>query len=567
MSKLFISHPCRGLRKSWTLLLIVYATINQSFGQTFTNNLPISEIAGTGTAIPTTYSLQQIPIGFSFSFYGNAFTDVYLAPNGALRFGTGLAGGIIPYGNYMSNSLYYPNNWNMIAFALSDYVKPGIYGTPVMNYFTSGTAPNRVLVINFKNISLNNVALSSNPDAIVSVQLQLYEGSNTIEIHNIKNKSFGTGFSYYRTFGVSNSTGSLYASLSGYDNVNNFNLDNKMVRIQTCTPTTTIPSFTKSATTITCGRDAVTLTGAGCPVGFSYLWSDGQTGTIVTARPKLTSSYSLACISADHCVGTSSVTQSISVTNPIPTITASGTVICPSSTKTLTANVSPVGGTYQWFRNGTLLSGSTTSTYAADSATKFKVRYSIGSCVMLSDSIVMTRGLKPAKPTITGPSTYCVGGYAILTANGCTGTVNWVSGVSSSSNPVYVSPTVATVYAATCTNADGCVSGNSDGLTVAPITTSPPTILSNLSTVCGGDSITLTATGCSGTVQWNDGGIGNVYKRIITAISTTITAQCFDNGCTSINSNSLTITGTQPSPTVSYSNRFFVNFGERLLLP
>jgi hypothetical protein len=553
MSKLFTSYPHQGLRKSWILSLIIYATINQSFGQTLTNNLPISEIAGTGTAIPTTYSLQQIPIGFSFSFYGTAYTDVYLAPNGALRFGTGLAGGSLPYNGGMLNAYYYPENRNMIAFALGFEVRPGVYGTPLMNYFTTGTAPNRVLVINFKNVSLNNGSLYINPDAIVSVQLQLYEGSNTIEVHNIKNKSFGTGFAYGRTFGISNSTGSLYPALPGYDGSYTFNLDNKMVRIQSCTPSAA-PTFTKSATTIACGGDAVTLTGSGCASGSTYNWSNGQVGNPITVRPKLTTSYSVACFSADHCLGTSSASQSVTVTNSSPTISTAGTVICPSSTKTLTANVSVSGGTYQWFRNGILLSGSTSATYAADSATKFKVRYSVGSCVMLSDSVVMTRGVKPAKPTITGLSTYCAGGYSTLTANGCVGTINWVSGISSSSNSVNVSPAVATVYAATCTNADGCVSANSDGLTVSPITTSAPTISTTLSTVCGGDSITLTATGCSGTVQWNDGGIGNVYKRIISAISTTITAQCFDNGCTSINSNSLPITATQPSPTVSYSN-------------
>ena len=203
------------------LLLTFFMTVllGKSIGQTFTNNLPVKEIAGTGTTIPSTYVLQQIPIGFSFNFYGNAYTDVYLSPNGYLRFGTGLAGTSPLSAFPMYYAYYYATYRNIIAFAFGDYVKPGTYGTPILNYFTTGTAPNRVLVINFKGVSLDATPLATDPDAIINLQLQLFEGSNTVEVHNTKNKSFGSGFTSNRTFGTSNMTGTIYPALSGYDYV------------------------------------------------------------------------------------------------------------------------------------------------------------------------------------------------------------------------------------------------------------------------------------------------------------------------------------------------------------
>lgn len=545
------------MKKLLLLLLFLIVFLGEIIGQTFTNNLPVSDIAGTGTAIPSTHVLQQIPIGFSFSFYGSSYTDVYLAPNGALRFGTGLAGGANPYDGPMYYAQYYSNNRNMLAFALDYYVRPGVYASPVMNYFTTGIAPNRVLVINFKNISLNNASLSTNPDAIVSVQLQLYEGSNTIEVHNLKNKSFGAGFAYNRTFGISNSTGSLYPNLPSYDYSATFNLDNKMVRIQTCTPPTQVPTVSLSATTVTCGGTAVTLSASGCASGNAILWSDGQIGNSIIVKPKLTTAYSAACTTTDHCVGAYSATQNVTVTNAIPTISNAGTVICPASTKTLTANVNVTGGAYQWFRNGTLLTGSTNSTYVADSATKFKVRYTIGSCVMLSDSVVIIRSVKPAKPVVNGPIITCSGGQTVLSTSGCNGTINWVSGTTGTNTIQYVYPTVVTKYAATCTNSDGCISATSDTLTVTPLIIAPPSITTNLTTVCGGDSVTLTATGCSGTVQWSDYTYGTPIKKFVgTSASTSFTAQCIDNGCTSVSSNVVTITATQVSPNVSSSSYY-----------
>lgn len=531
-----------------------------SFGQyTFTNNLPINQIAGTGTAIPTTYTLQQIPIGFTFGFYGNNYTDVYLSPNGYLQFGTGLAGATPAYSGYIADAQFYANKRNLIAFAWGTDVKPDVYGSPVMDYFTTGTAPNRVLVINFKNISLNITSLASHPDAIVSVQLQLYEGSNTIEVHSIKNTSYGTdpnrsGFAFPRTFGITNSTGTSFAALSGYDNSTSFSLDNKMVRIQSCTPEVA-PTISTSASTLTCGGDLVTLTATGCAVGSSVLWSNGKIGNSITERPKYTTSYSATCITANHCVGVTSASQTVTVINRSLLIIYPGeTIVCPNKTKFLNAVYLSYsnGEIAQWYRNGIPLDGVTGPVYYADSAATFHVVRNIGTCAIASDSVVLVRGVQPAPPVISGSSISCVLNPTTLTANGCNGTVTWVSGYTGNTESIVISPSSPTNYQATCTSSNGCVSNPNAPFWVTSATVPKPVISANVTSICGADSVVLTATGCTGVVQWSGSPTvyGNTIKKLVTS-STNFSAQCVINGCPGLSSTNVSITLTKPLPVVS----------------
>jgi hypothetical protein len=70
------------------------ATIGpDAFGYTATDEVAFGfvDISGTGTNILDNFddSFVQRAIGFSFSFYGTSFTDVFASSNGLLTFGTG----------------------------------------------------------------------------------------------------------------------------------------------------------------------------------------------------------------------------------------------------------------------------------------------------------------------------------------------------------------------------------------------------------------------------------------------------------------------------------------------
>lgn len=94
----------------------------------------------------------------------------------------------------------------------------------------------------------------------------------------------------------------------------------------------------------------------------------------------------------------------------------------------------------------------------------------------------------------------------------------------------------------------GTISGNCSSSTPP----NPPEIYSNLTTVCAGTSINLTATGCSNTVNWSDGGTGATRNNVIFNASVTLTATC-NNGLASGNSNIVNIT-VNPKPSLFITN-------------
>ena len=136
----------------------------------------------------------------------------------------------------------------------------------------------------------------------------------------------------------------------------------------------------------------------------------------------------------------------------------------------------------------------------------------------------------------------CAGQSVTLTAQGCNGQVLWTD------NQTTPSITVSKLapYRVTCIRNDGCrsISGLTDivlkeNCTNCPNPPSSPTISSSKLSLCSGETATLTASGCSGSVTWSNQQTGN---SITVSATGTYTATCTVNGCASGNSNALTIT-------------------------
>ncbi len=172
----------------FTFILSIIFGGGELFAQSYTSTrgLAMAEIGGSGTAITglgdDTFS-GPLPIGFSFNYYGAIYTQFYIGSNGVISFGAGNSG---PYGTPFPSSRYN----NTISFASGD-LNCGV-GSPTLNYFVSGSSPNRILVVNFKNVQHYGT-----PSNLTSVQIQLFETTNKIELH-ISNISSG----FTRTIGV-----------------------------------------------------------------------------------------------------------------------------------------------------------------------------------------------------------------------------------------------------------------------------------------------------------------------------------------------------------------------------
>jgi len=109
----------------------------------------------------------EFPIGFTFQFFENTYTDFYVTSNGLVMFGSGSN----RYRNFPIPTGQAPNNY--IAPFWDDLV---IHSTGDIMYQTIGTSPNRKLVVQY-----NNMSFYGSPILFGTFQVILFEGSNNIQ--------------------------------------------------------------------------------------------------------------------------------------------------------------------------------------------------------------------------------------------------------------------------------------------------------------------------------------------------------------------------------------------------
>ena len=219
-----ISHNLMNRKLLFTLIFIL-SSLEITAQYSITRGGTIVEISTPATGATAVTSLGDdnsvgpYNVGFSFNFYGVNYTQFYIGSNGVISFGSGRSGA---YGFALPTS----GNYNSITFAGADLnCSTSSSPSALINYFTTGTSPNRICVINFKNIRTYN---SSSPSNFSNVQIQLYEGSNNIELH-IGTVQSNPG-SFNRTIGICNNTGSLFTTQSSINGVYNLNVANEMIR-------------------------------------------------------------------------------------------------------------------------------------------------------------------------------------------------------------------------------------------------------------------------------------------------------------------------------------------------
>ena len=145
-----------------TLILLSVITLSHALP---TETEYLGEVARAGYVDDGNWG--SFPIGFSFDFFGNTYTDFYVTSNGLVMFERGSN----QYSNYPIPNTTGADNY--IAPFWDDLV---IHATGNIMYQTIGTAPNRKLVIQFNNMSFWN-----SPVLLGTFQVILYEGSNNIQ--------------------------------------------------------------------------------------------------------------------------------------------------------------------------------------------------------------------------------------------------------------------------------------------------------------------------------------------------------------------------------------------------
>lgn len=290
-----------------------------------------------------------------------------------------------------------------------------------------------------------------------------------------------------------------------------------------CTNTRTVSVTVNSQPTVAvanasiCSGNSTILTATGAT---NYTWMPGgQLTNTVSVSPGSTTIYTITGATGT-CTNSTNATVNVTST---PTLVANSATICPGQTATLTASGAT---TYTW--NPGNISGST-YTIAPASNTTVSVIGANGTCTTAATvSVTIGTGISIS---VNNP-TICVGETATLTAIGAT---SYTWSTSATTNTISISPATTTTYVVSGTSG-ACSGSNTAVITVVAI----PTLATNSTTICAGQTTTLTASGAT-TYTWNPGNLLGSSVTVTPASNTTYTVVGANGTCTNSATSSVAL--------------------------
>ena len=231
----------------------------------------------------------------------------------------------------------------------------------------------------------------------------------------------------------------------------------------------------------------------------SYLWSTGETSSSITATAA--GSFTVTVTNANGCSATSTATNVVVNSIPSAVVTASGpTTICSGNNVVLSAT-SVAGNTYQWSKNGVLISGATNVSCTATTSGTYTVTVTNASGCSVTSANIPVSVIQATAATITpsGSTSLCSGSSVVLTANSGASYL-WSTGATTPS----ITVNTADNYTVTVTNSSGCSATSTitpvviNAAPAATITAGGPT------TFCQGANVVLTAS-AGATYLWSNG--------------------------------------------------------------
>ena len=236
-----------------------------------------------------------------------------------------------------------------------------------------------------------------------------------------------------------------------------------------------------------------------------------------------------------------------SCTDPIASITPqSTTTFCEGGSVNLNASTGE-NYTYEWYNNGNIINGETTSVYTATTFGNYTVKVIDGECNTTSSATLVSVNQYPSSIVQTsGNTTFCQGNSITLTAQG-NGSYLWSTGTTSKS--ITVNQTGD--YSLTITS-NGCSStSNNTAITVNPLPTASIIPQGN-TTFCQGGFVNLVANGGT-SYQWNT---GSSATSISANQSGTFTVNAFNSfGCQASANQTVTV-NANPSVSLNSLNAY-----------
>jgi len=252
---------------------------SQQTGQTYTEITGGTIKEPSGPQDDIYYS--ALPIGFNFQYNGSEYTTFGVCTNGYIGLGSS---DLYPY--FSANTLGYFTSGKIIAAFACDLEKAT---TSELMYKTEGTAPNRVLTVQYRDFRI--LGLSSN----LNFQIKLYETSNQIK-YCYNSMTVQTGYNSKPQVGISGNSNADYACRSTLDNwtatTNSINTaayctfsassypPAGLVYTYATTPSLTTQAVNNIGTTNATGNGTITSLGRTNPTQYGVVWSTATNPTV-----------------------------------------------------------------------------------------------------------------------------------------------------------------------------------------------------------------------------------------------------------------------------------------------
>ena len=330
-----------------------------------------------------------------------------------------------------------------------------------------------------------------------------------------------------------------------------------------CTATTTVtitePASAVSVTTqsqnILClnGTGSVNSTPTGGVAPYTYSWTNNALTQNITNLQA--GSYTVTVQDANGCTAQSTGTV-LTTLSPLPVqiLNITGTTILTCTNPTIMLQATG-GVTYNWSGGSTPLNDTNSITQPG----LYTVNMVDPNGCPVSQTITLTQNITPPTPGITN-----ITGTTIIDCNAPSidlqatggGTYQWNNNLGTSAN---VNITQAGTYTVVVTAANGCQDSSTVAITVAPV----PAVTANDTTICSGQSVTLTPIyfPAGGQAVWTNGQL--TPSVTVSPNTTTMYSVLYTwNGCTATDDITVTV---NPTPTLSVNNPN-ICFGDTTLL-
>ncbi|MGZ3865696.1 MAG: T9SS type B sorting domain-containing protein, partial [Bacteroidia bacterium] len=330
--------------------------------------------------------------------------------------------------------------------------------------------------------------------------------------------------------------------------------------VSTTAGTTTVtintpPTISVGAATYTvCPGGTVGISASGAS---TYTWSpvtglDNPNSASPNSTPTVATVYTVTGTDASGCIASSSATTTVSINTP-PTITVGSAnyTVCPGGTVGMSVSGA---STFTWSPASSLdNANSATPNSTPTTTTVYTVTGTDASgCTATTAANATVTINTPITPTITpSPASLCTGGTTTLTASGAA-TYTWSANAGGgSTNPVSVSPAGTDTYSVNGIDAAGCAT-NTGTVVVAVGAALTPTITASSTSMCSGQTTTLTASGASN-YTWLPGNSNATSITVSPTSNQTYTLTGDNGGCSGSTTLIVTVTAT-PTLTTSSSS-------------